>query len=164
MTEEIKTVDGYARVVTDHIGKIIAAKEWYSFNPELHDYLTNAWFTDWIEESKYKDSEVLITYKFWSGEYYCWDGVEYDSGLDIVHEILLGNGFRERLVKEIKDMQKLLLEDKNEDDFYLDKIVVEKEEYQQRLIEEINSLISEYEDIYNEEFESISDLVKKGEI
>jgi hypothetical protein len=154
-------VDGYARVITNETGKIISVEEWYNFDEKIHDYVTDVHFTDWIEDSDYKDSEVLITYKMWSDKTWTDYGYEYDCGLNVVDEILLGVGCKQKLIGKIEKMKKYLEENKDTHKknnlcseysliSELDKTLgFDEIEFSK----EIEWLISEFEERYDEEYE-----------
>lgn len=99
-------VVGYARVITNEEGKIVLVKEWYNHDSKLDMAIRDVGFEDWIDESEYKDSEVLITYSFWSDKSWTDWGYEYDSGLEIEHEILLGSNCKQKLKSEIEELYK----------------------------------------------------------
>lgn len=150
------TVDGYARVITNETGKIISVEEWYGFDEKVHDCLTDVHFTDWIEESEYKDSEVLIIYKMWSDKTWTDYGYEYDCGLNVVDEILLGAGCKQKLIDKIKEMKKYL---DNNGEIRKDSLSSELDSVfdEIELSNEIKCLISEFEERYEEEYKPVKD-------
>lgn len=139
-------VVGYARVITNEEGKIILVKEWYNHDPKLDMAIRDVGFEDWIDESEYKDSEVLITYSFWSDKYWTDCGYEYDSGLEIVHEILLGNNCKQKLKSEIEELYKEIQSFEPEN--VVSYIIFEDQE---EAFTYLNALLGEYVECYEEE-------------